>query len=122
MNLVQIYKCLCDETRLRIIHLLAQGPLCVCHLQEILGGAQTRISQHLAYLRKSGMAVCERRGTWMIYSLPAGRTPELEAHLKCLQDCVQAEGMFRGDLEALRRLKADCAGPAEVRISANCRC
>ena len=36
MNLVQMYRCLCDETRLRILHLLKQGPLCVCHFQDIL--------------------------------------------------------------------------------------
>ena len=29
MNLVQIYRCLCDKTRLRILHLLKQGPLSV---------------------------------------------------------------------------------------------
>lgn len=36
MELVQIYECLCDRTRLRILHLLGRGPLCVCHFQEVL--------------------------------------------------------------------------------------
>ena len=36
-QLIEIYNCLCDETRLRIVHLLTQSPLCVCHLQDILG-------------------------------------------------------------------------------------
>ena len=36
MELVQIYECLCDATRLRLLNVLAQGPLCVCHFQEIL--------------------------------------------------------------------------------------
>ena len=70
MELIQIYQCFCDATRLRIIHLLTKGPLCVCHFQEILGIAQTKVSQHLAYLRKKGMVECTRHGTWMIYSLP----------------------------------------------------
>ena len=70
MELIQIYQCFCDATRLRIIHLLTRGPLCVCHFQEILGIAQTKVSQHLAYLRKKGMVECTRHGTWMIYSLP----------------------------------------------------
>ena len=36
MDLIRIYECLCDATRLRILHLLTHGPLCVCHIQEIL--------------------------------------------------------------------------------------
>lgn len=103
MQLIQIYQCLCDETRLRILHLLTQGPLCVCHFQSILGAPQTRVSQHLSYLRKRGLVESTRRGTWMIYSLPARPSPELEKHLQCLQDCVLSEKLFRDDLKKLRR-------------------
>jgi DNA-binding transcriptional ArsR family regulator len=73
MELIRIYECLCDETRLRVLHLLAQGPLCVCHFQEILREPQVKISKHLAYLRSRGLVVCERQGTWMIYALPGLR-------------------------------------------------
>ncbi len=51
MDLIQIYQCLCDPTRLRILHLLTQTPLCVCHFQEILGEPQVKVSKHLSYLR-----------------------------------------------------------------------
>lgn len=108
MRLIEIYQCLCDETRLRILHLLTQGPLCVCHFQDVLGVPQTRVSQHLSYLRKRGLVESERRGTWMIYSLPARPSPELEKHLQCLQDCVLSEKLFRDDLKKLR--KANPAG------------
>jgi ArsR family transcriptional regulator len=100
--------CFCDATRLRIIHLLTRGPLCVCHFQEILGIAQTKVSQHLAYLRKKGMVECTRHGTWMIYSLPSKPPLELEANLKCLQDCAPADKRFRADLKALEKVRADC--------------
>ena len=105
---MQIYQCFCDATRLRIIHLLTRGPLCVCHFQEILSIAQTKVSQHLAYLRKKGMVECTRYGTWMIYSLPSNPPPELEANLKCLQDCAPTDKRFRADLKALEKLRADC--------------
>ncbi len=48
MSLIQIYQCLCDETRLRILHLLQDGELCVCHFQQILEEPQVKISKHLA--------------------------------------------------------------------------
>ena len=69
---------------------------------------QTKVSQHLAYLRKRGMVECTRHGTWMIYSLPSKPTVELEANLKCLQDCAHTDRRFRADLKALERVRADC--------------
>ena len=55
MKLVQIYQCLCDETRLRLLNLLLQGPLCVCHFQRALDEPQVKISKHLSYLRTRGL-------------------------------------------------------------------
>ncbi len=108
MNLVRIYRCLCDETRLRILHLLKQGPLCVCHFQEILELPQVAVSKHLAYLRKTGMAEARRHEQWMIYSLPVSPNRELDLQLSCLQDCVQTEPVFREDLRRLKALRREC--------------
>ncbi len=106
MKLIKIYKCLCDETRLRILHLLTQGPLCVCHFQEILQLPQVAVSKHLAYLRRAGLVEVRRHEQWMIYSLPASPGPELDRQLSCLQDCVQTEPIFRADLRRLKALGA----------------
>jgi ArsR family transcriptional regulator len=104
MELVQIYECLCDPTRLRLLHVLAQGPLCVCHFQEILGEPQVKISKHLAYLRARGLVEVERSGNWMIYALPARRSRELTANLACLQDCARENPVFRRDLARWKKL------------------
>lgn len=104
MTLISIYKCLCDETRLRILNLLSASPLCVCHLQSIIGKSQVVISQHLAYLREREMVTGHRYHQWMIYSIPESPSRELEANLKCLQDCVQTEPVFRNDQAKLRKL------------------
>lgn len=104
MKLISIYQCLCDETRLRILNLLSESSLCVCHLQQVLGKSQVVMSQHLAYLRERGMVNGQRYQHWMIYSLPDSPSRELEANLKCLQDCVQTEPVFRQDREKLRKL------------------
>jgi ArsR family transcriptional regulator len=104
MKLVQIYECLCDATRLRLLNVLAQGPLCVCHFQEILGEPQVKISKHLAYLRERGLVECERQGNWVIYELPAKPSRELRANLACLQDCAQEDPVFQRDLAQLKKL------------------
>ncbi len=103
MELVRIYECLCDATRLRILNLLAQGPLCVCHFQEVLGEPQVKISKHLGYLRARGLVAVERTGNWMVYELSARRSRELEANLACLQDCARESPVFRRDLARLRK-------------------
>jgi ArsR family transcriptional regulator len=108
VDLVEIYQCFCDVTRLRIIHLLTRGPLCVCHFQEVLGLPQTKVSQHLAYLRKRRMVECTHHGTWRIYSLSIKPPLELEANLQCLQDCASTDKRFRADLKRLETVRADC--------------
>lgn len=104
MELITIYECLCDRTRLRILNLLCQGPLCVCHFQSVLKEPQVKVSKHLAYLRTRGMVQTERRANWVIYSLPGKPSRELAANLACLQDCAKEEAVFRKDLARLRSL------------------
>ena len=104
MRLVQIYECLCDPTRLRLLNILAQGPLCVCHFQEILREPQVKISKHLAYLRARGLVECERQGNWMIYELPAKAPRELQVNLACLQDCAREDAVFQRDLARLKKI------------------
>ena len=113
MELVQIYECLCDETRRRVLHVLAQGPLCVCHFQEILREPQVKISKHLAYLKSRGLVACERQGNWMIYELPAKPSRELKANLACLQECASEQPVFQRDLARLAKLapKFRATGP-----------
>ena len=120
MKLLQIYRCLCDETRLRILHLLAQGPLCVCHFQTILKLPQVAVSKHLAYLRAHGLVEARRVSNWMLYRLPGRPSRELSANLACLQDCAREEPVFGRDAARLRSLRGRlgrdgpaCCAPAQ---------
>jgi ArsR family transcriptional regulator, arsenate/arsenite/antimonite-responsive transcriptional repressor len=106
MKLTQIYQCLCDPTRLRILSLLHKDELCVCHIQEILDEPQVKISKHLAYLRAHGLVAARREANWMVYRLPDRPSGELSANLACLQDCAGEDPVFRRDAARLRKLKA----------------
>jgi ArsR family transcriptional regulator len=107
VELIEIYQCLCDRTRLRILHLLIPGPLCVCHLQGLLDEPQVKISKHLAYLKEKGLVEVHRHQNWMIYQLPTRRSVELEKNLQCLQDCVQTDPLFKKDLKRLRAMRSE---------------
>lgn len=102
MDAITIYKCLCDRQRLRILNLLQAGPLCVCHLMEILQMEQVKVSKHLLFMRERGLVEAERCAQWMIYRIKGEANPLLEENLKCLQDCATEDLGFRADL-ALRR-------------------
>jgi ArsR family transcriptional regulator len=122
MDLIQIYQCFCDRTRLRILHLLTKSPLCVCHFQDILGESQVKISKRLAYLRSRGMVSTDREQNWIIYSLPTRPSVELQRNLKCLQDCVQTDELFKRDLKKLSKLRKSCCEPRSLfKRSANQR-
>jgi ArsR family transcriptional regulator len=74
-ELAEVYRALADETRLRILALLRDGEVCVCHLQGSLRLPQPTISRHLAYLRKSRLVEARRAGVWMHYRLATPPSP-----------------------------------------------
>jgi len=114
MSLIQIYQCFCDSTRLRILSLLNQGELCVCHFQEIMGEPQVKVSKHLAYLRTRGLVTARKEANWVVYGIPSKPSAELSANLACLQDCVREDPVFRRDLERLGELASSIAENSPV--------
>lgn len=66
----ELFKCLADDTRARATLLIAEhGELCVCELVCALDDNQSKISRHLAQLRKAGLLLDRRQGQWVYYRL-----------------------------------------------------
>jgi ArsR family transcriptional regulator len=63
---INFLRLLADPTRLRLLLLLEQEELSVAELQQILGMGQSRISSHLAQLKRAG-AVEDRRAGKNVY-------------------------------------------------------
>jgi ArsR family transcriptional regulator len=88
-DLPRLFAALADPTRLRLLHLMEGREVCVCYFVEILGQSQPKISRHLAYLRKAGIASARREGKWIHYRMErprdAGAAAILEAALKSLK-------------------------------------
>jgi ArsR family transcriptional regulator len=106
----QLFKAFADETRLRILNLVAQRERCVCEFQEILRVPQPTISRHLAYLRRSGLLVARRNGKWIYYSLAKPRSSVHESLLRCVRNCFCDVDFLKRDLKrdrtALRHQRA----------------
>ena len=74
-ELENVFKALADKTRLRILALLGNNEVCVCHLHDSLDLPQPTVSRHLAYLRKSGLVAARRDGVWMHYQVSRALSP-----------------------------------------------
>jgi ArsR family transcriptional regulator len=71
-DLVQVFKLLSDETRLRVLMYLArEGELHVTALCEKLDQSQPAVSHHLALLRVAGLIEARRDGKHNFYSVRA---------------------------------------------------
>lgn len=77
--LTTVYSALSDPTRLRILALLGEGEVCVCHIHASLDVPQPTASRHLAYLRKAGLVSARRDGIWMHYGLTPQANPVVAA-------------------------------------------
>ena len=92
-------KALSDPNRVRVLKLLQRSELCVCEIQEFLQLAQSTVSKHMKTLEDAGLVERERRGSWIIYSLPqhnsAGYEKEmLELLKRWLDDDKELQGML----------------------------
>ena len=76
-HLVQVFKLLSDETRLRIIACLKDGEQCVCDLTETFKTGQSRLSFHLRVLKEAGLVRDRPQGRWIYYALNQDTLDEL---------------------------------------------
>ena len=67
LDQLKVFKALADETRLRLMRLLARGALNVNEIFGILEMGQSRISRHLRILSEADLVTSRREGTWIYY-------------------------------------------------------
>ncbi len=65
----QLFKCLGDPCRVKIIDLLSRNELCVYEVVELTGFQYSAISYHLKMLKGLGLVQSAERGNFMVYSL-----------------------------------------------------
>src|SRR5260370_41628826 len=64
---INLLRLLADPTRLRLLLLLEEEELSVAELQQILNMGQSRISRHLAQLKRAGVVAGRRAGKNVYY-------------------------------------------------------
>lgn len=104
MEIVEILKALGDETRVRIVHLLQEKPLCVCEIQEILGISQSNTSRHLIKLKNAKLIQGDKKAQWVYYSL-APHTLQTYSFLEELMKNLNQYEDLERDRQALKTLQ-----------------
>ena len=84
-----LFKALADKTRLRILALLGNNEVCVCHIHDSLGLPQPTVSRHLAYLRKCGLVAARRDGVWMHYQVSRSLGPVIQRVVAAAVDALE---------------------------------
>ncbi len=68
-GLAEFYKVFGDVTRIKILCVLAQGELCVCHLAEVVEMTQSAVSHQLRILKQMKLVKYRKEGKTVYYSL-----------------------------------------------------
>lgn len=106
-QMAALLKACADQTRLRLLHLLAQeGEVCVCHLVDVLGTNQPKVSRHLAYLKRAGLVSDRKDGLWVHYRLTESLNQHAVRLLECLNACCAEAPELQKDVSKLRGVRA----------------
>lgn len=106
-----------EETRLRILALLAEGELSVSDLTDILGQSQPRISRHLKLLVEAGLVERHREGAWAFFRLAEARAGLADPLLSGLDRTAPPLSEDRARLDAVRAQRAETAQTFFARLA-----
>jgi ubiquinone/menaquinone biosynthesis C-methylase UbiE len=100
-----------EETRLRVLTLLAEAELTVSDLVDILRQSQPRISRHLRLLAEAGLVERFREGTWAFFRLAerGGGAEVARALIDQLNPADQTIARDRARLASVRAARSAAA-------------
>jgi ArsR family transcriptional regulator len=93
------FKLLGDKTRLTMMALLKEQPLCVCDIVDLLETSQPNASQHLRKLKSAGLVNETRKGQWIYYSLNIEDKPYIQAVLGYIPSLKEKIDQIKNDCE-----------------------
>lgn len=106
-----ILRALADDTRLRIVRLIAAMELAVGEIAQVLGQSQPRVSRHVAILCDAGLVERRREGSWIFLraaSAPPGSflaAVGQALHLAAIED-AQFGKLCEADRQKLAAIRA----------------
>lgn len=100
-----VFSALADPTRFRILNLLHEGELCVCDVMSVLKEPQSKVSRHLAYLRRAGLVEARKEGLWMYYRISKPTLKTFRAIFEALKNAHADFEELKKDRNEFRKTK-----------------
>lgn len=113
---LDVLRAAAEETRLRILSLLAEGELSVSDLTDILGQSQPRISRHLKLLVEAGLVERHREGAWAFFRL-TDRGVALQIIRPTLDSLDRSDPQLMEDRTRLEDVRAQRSQAAQAYFS-----
>ncbi|MFI3209750.1 MAG: metalloregulator ArsR/SmtB family transcription factor [Peptostreptococcaceae bacterium] len=109
MDLIQILKALSDESRLRILNVIREKPLCVCEIEEVLNMSQSNVSRHLSKLVNAKIVIFYKKAKYVYYEINKDIFLQYDFIEKIIMKELVSINDFKFDLENLDTIKdLDC--------------
>ncbi len=105
MELIQILKALSDESRLRILNILRDGPLCVCEIEAILEISQSNASRHLSKLTNANLVNYYKEAKFIYYKLDHETLNQYSFIQNILDNELDKDKKLKYDYEILKAYK-----------------
>jgi ArsR family transcriptional regulator len=101
--LVEIFKTLADQNRLRILNLLLHYELCVCELEVVLNLTQSNTSRHLGKLRQINLLSDNKDAQWVHYRYNESFDSENVLLIQYIKEQYLKESLYAEDLQRCRK-------------------
>lgn len=102
----KLMKLFSDDTRLRILMLIARKELCVCQIMGVLGISQPLVSRNLAILSNAGLIGERKDGKLVFYSMNKEMSRSHKKVIDLLQEMTLGDRRYSGDMHSLKDCEA----------------
>lgn len=113
-----LFQALSDETRLRIVRLLAlcREEACLCEITDSLLEPEYKLSKHLKILRQAGILSALKEGRWVYHKIIVGNKP-LDLVMESIRKLPDPDKVFNGDLKRFKkRIKLRDSGRCSTEV------
>lgn len=103
--MVDIFRALAEESRLRIMALLLQGELCVCKIEASLELSQSNASRHLTVLKNAGILSYTKQAQWTYYRINEQFRKSNQELLNYISEKVKLLPSYEADIAQMQKCK-----------------
>lgn len=108
-KIVQVFKALGDETRLKILIMLSGSSMCAKGISTYLGISEAAVSQHIRVLKEAGIIVGKKAGYYVHYDLQKSKLSEV---IKFIEQMNTDNSMnsYKLGIQIPNKCKVSCKG------------